>query len=92
MQTIVAYIVTSVAKLDVCGIGETLYKKERIMEEMLKTEGVMRVSGSCHRGTRGGGLITAASWLLAALSKTNPVRKLHQFPIGSAPVVIDLSE
>ena len=35
------------------------------MEETLKTEGVMRVSGSCHRGNRGGSMITVASCLIA---------------------------
>jgi len=35
------------------------------MEETLRKTGVTRATGPCHRGTRGGSLITAASWLLA---------------------------
>lgn len=35
------------------------------MEKTLTTEGVTRGTVPCHRGHRGGSLITAASWLLA---------------------------
>ena len=58
-------MVPSISKLDVCGVGETLDKKERNMVKRWRTEGVTRATGPCHRGTRGGSLFTAASWLLA---------------------------